>query len=115
MHTPPLAYAFESLGPAFSVLSLVVLIVFSLALLYLLFELAGLPGRVAVARKHPRADAVRICGWLGLLTGIGWVIAMVWAYSQPRPLGAGLDAERIVSDLEQAVARLEQREGRART
>ncbi len=109
MPAPPLAYAFESIGPTINALALVVLIGFTLALLYLVFELAGLPGRVAFARRHPRAEAVRVCGWLGLLSGIGWVVAMVWAYSHPRQLTA--DAGSLVADLERAVDHLERRQG----
>jgi hypothetical protein len=29
--------------------------------------LAGLPGRIAIARKHPEAEAVKLLGWAGLL------------------------------------------------
>jgi cytochrome c553 len=29
--------------------------------------IAGLPGRIALARKHPEAEAVKIMGWAGLL------------------------------------------------
>ena len=43
--------------------------------------LAGLPGRIAIARKHPEADAVRLLGWAGLLPTIyPWVQAFIWAY-----------------------------------
>lgn len=109
MLRPPLAYAFEAIGPAINAIALLGLLAFSLGFLYLVFELAGLPGRIAYGREHPRAEAVRVCGWLGVLTGVGWVVAIVWAYWHPRALGA--DAEQIVSDLERAVTRLEQREG----
>ena len=27
----------------------------------------GLPGRIAIARKHPDADAINTMGWLGFL------------------------------------------------
>lgn len=43
--------------------------------------LAGLPGRIAIARKHPDADAVRLLGWAGLLPTIyPWVQAFIWAF-----------------------------------
>lgn len=43
--------------------------------------LAGLPGRIAIARKHPDAEAVRLLGWAGLLPTIyPWVQALVWAF-----------------------------------
>lgn len=43
--------------------------------------LAGLPGRIAIARKHPDAEAVNLLGWAGLLpTVYPWVQAFVWAF-----------------------------------
>lgn len=43
--------------------------------------LAGLPGRIAIARKHPEAEAVKLLGWAGLLPTIyPWVQAFIWAY-----------------------------------
>jgi hypothetical protein len=43
--------------------------------------LAGLPGRIAIARKHPDAEAVKLLGWAGLLpTVYPWVQAFVWAF-----------------------------------
>jgi hypothetical protein len=43
--------------------------------------LAGLPGRIAIARKHPEAEAVKLMGYAGLLPTIyPWVQAFIWAY-----------------------------------
>ncbi|MFZ1640057.1 MAG: DUF3302 domain-containing protein [Candidatus Contendobacter sp.] len=43
--------------------------------------LAGLPGRIAIARKHPEAEAVKLLGWAGLLPTIyPWVQAFIWAF-----------------------------------
>jgi len=43
--------------------------------------LAGLPGRIAIARKHPDAEAVRIMGWAGLLAAVvPWIQAFIWAF-----------------------------------
>jgi hypothetical protein len=43
--------------------------------------LAGLPGRIAIARKHPEAEAVKLMGWAGLLpTVYPWVQAFIWAF-----------------------------------
>ena len=43
--------------------------------------LAGLPGRIARARKHPDAEAVNLLGWAGLLPTIyPWVQAFIWAF-----------------------------------
>jgi hypothetical protein len=42
--------------------------------------LAGLPGRIAVARKHPDAEAVKLLGWAGFLPVIPWIQAFIWAF-----------------------------------
>lgn len=43
--------------------------------------LAGLPGRIAVQRRHPDAEAVRALGWAGLLpTVYPWMQALIWAF-----------------------------------
>jgi hypothetical protein len=46
--------------------------------------LASLPGKIAADRGHPQADAIRVAGWLGLLTmGLLFPIALIWAYTMP--------------------------------
>jgi hypothetical protein len=42
--------------------------------------LAGLPGRIAIARKHPDAEAVKLLGYCGLLPVVPWIQAFVWAF-----------------------------------
>jgi hypothetical protein len=43
--------------------------------------LAGLPGRIAIARKHPEAEAVKLLGYAGLLpTVYPWMQAFIWAF-----------------------------------
>ena len=43
--------------------------------------IAGLPGRIAIARNHPDAEAVKLMGWAGLLpTILPWVQAFIWAF-----------------------------------
>jgi hypothetical protein len=42
--------------------------------------IAGLPGRVAIARKHPEAEAVKIMGYAGFLAVVPWIQAFIWAY-----------------------------------
>jgi hypothetical protein len=65
--------------------------------------LAGLPGRIAIARKHPDAEAVKLLGWAGLLpTVYPWVQAFIWAFKPtqiidirrfPREEAKGIDEE----------------------
>jgi hypothetical protein len=40
----------------------------------------GLPGRIAIARNHPDAEAVNLMGWLGFLAVIPWIQAFMWAF-----------------------------------
>ncbi len=70
-----------------NILALIILTFVTSLVVYLLFALGGLPGRIAAQRHHPQADAIRIMGWLGLLTGgIVWAVALVWAYIRPKPV-----------------------------
>ena len=62
----------------------VVLIVLTGAGLVGAVFLASLPGKIAADRGHPQADAIRVAGWLGLLTmGLFFPIALIWAYTRP--------------------------------
>ncbi|MGO4739185.1 hypothetical protein AB4099_21735 [Bosea sp. 2KB_26] len=40
----------------------------------------GLPGRLALARNHPEAEAVNLMGWLGFLAVVPWMQALMWAF-----------------------------------
>jgi len=40
----------------------------------------GLPGRIAIARKHPEADAVYLMGWVGFMAIVPWIQALIWAF-----------------------------------
>ncbi len=93
----------------------------------LLIWLGGLPGKIAKQHHHPQAAAIEVCGWLGiLLGGIGWPIAMVWAFTNPASViaqpsqaggGAGSQAGggvEQVNYLEQRVSNLESRHAEAK-
>lgn len=40
----------------------------------------GLPGRIAISRKHPEAEAVNLMGWAGCLAVVPWIKALGWAF-----------------------------------
>ena len=42
--------------------------------------LLGLPGRIAIARNHPEAEAVYLMGWVGFLAVVPWIQALGWAF-----------------------------------
>jgi hypothetical protein len=51
------------------------------ATLLIYIWIAGLPGRIALARGHPEAEAVKLMGWAGLLpTVLPWIQAFIWAF-----------------------------------
>jgi len=56
------------------------LIVLGAAFLVALVFILGLPGRIAIARKHPDAEAVNIMGWVGFLAVVPWIQAFIWAF-----------------------------------
>jgi hypothetical protein len=57
-----------------------VLLVCVMTGLFFLVWLAGLPGRIAIARKHPDAEAVQIMGYAGFLVAVPWIQAFIWAF-----------------------------------
>ena len=46
----------------------------------LVLFILGLPGRIAIARNHPDAEAVYLMGWVGFLAVIPWIQALIWAF-----------------------------------
>lgn len=72
-------YQFESIGPLLRFVSLGFLFLFGIGSLALIVGLAALPGQVAKRKRHPQFAAINLCGWLGMPTGVLWVVAMVWA------------------------------------
>jgi ABC-type antimicrobial peptide transport system permease subunit len=49
---------------------------FVLALIFIM----ELPGKIAIARKHPEAEAVRMMGWVGFVAIVPWIQAFIWAF-----------------------------------
>ncbi len=50
------------------------------AFIVVLILILGLPGRIAIAHKHPEADAVSLTGWVGFLAVVPWIQALIWAF-----------------------------------
>ena len=86
------------------IFALVVMLVIVAAVIWLVVILGPLPGRIAQERNHPQADAIRVLGWIGLITlGAAWLAALVWAYT--RPFGDAALRARI-GELEAELERL---------
>jgi len=62
-------------------LTFVTALMAGIAVMVFFVWLAGLPGRIAIARNHPEAEAVNLMGYAGLLpTIVPWIQAFIWAY-----------------------------------
>ncbi|WP_421725927.1 DUF3302 domain-containing protein [Bauldia sp.] len=64
----------------FTYLAFVFLIVAIVAIFSLILWILGLPGKIAVQRRHPHAQTVRLMGYAGALAVIPWIHAFIWAY-----------------------------------
>lgn len=86
------------------VFALIVIGVLITAVIWIVVLLGPMPGNVAKRRAHPQADAIRVLGWIGIITlGVPWLAALVWAYGKP-VANAGL-SERVTA-LEDEIRRL---------
>jgi Protein of unknown function (DUF3302) len=75
---------------------------------------AGLPGRIAIARKHPDAEAVKLMGWAGLLTAIPWIQAFIWAYKPTEIVDIRRFPPEERDEIERNIARLRANGGKKR-
>lgn len=90
---------------ALDIFALLVILVIIAAAIWIVVKLGALPGKLAATRNHPQTDAINILGWIGILTmGIGWLIAIVWAYTKPI---ASIEEMRALND---RIAELEQKQ-----
>jgi hypothetical protein len=82
-------FSLQGAGPFLHWLTLVILFVLPILLAYVVYRLLSLPGEIARSRGHPQAEAINICGWMGIITLVSWPVAMVWAYLRSdRPMGS---------------------------
>lgn len=110
-------FKLQAFGPFLHWLTLIVLCIMPVLLAYVIYRLGGLPGAIARSRNHPQADAIAICGWMGILTLVLWPLALIWAYLAPgKPLTGGAAAEAddtaLIAQLQDARRRLAALEGR---
>ena len=93
------------------VFTFVVMFVLLTAVAILIKVLGALPGKIARSRAHPQADAITVCGWLGIVTlGLLWPVALIWAYTRPSGTpDQDTDSRQSVRALEQTIAELSER------
>lgn len=56
------------------------LVAAGVAFVLIMLFIGGLPGRIAISRNHPDAEAVNIMGWVGFLAVVPWIQAFIWAF-----------------------------------
>src|SRR6516225_12327697 len=92
-------------------LTFAALIGLAVAVVWALYMLGSLPGRIASDRGHPHAAAISVCGWLGLLIFVLWPVALAWAYVTPmdrqrRPLREE-ELDALAGDLDEIAKQIE--------
>lgn len=91
------------------IIALVVIAILIILVIWLLVLFGNMPGKIAKKRNHSQADAILVLGWIGIITmGIGWVIAIVWAYYKQGGSDIGeSDLRKRVQDLENQLKQLQ--------
>ena len=84
------------------------LVIFALvgAFLALAVFVLGLPGRIAIARKHPDADAINTMGWLGFLAIVPWMQAFIWAFKPTTVIDVRYFPKQEQQNITEEIARL---------
>ena len=89
------------------IFAFIVILVLVAVVIWLVTLLGSMPGHIAEQREHPQADAIKVLGWIGLITmGIGWFAALVWAYTKPMDRTTTNQHEQRIADLEQKFQQL---------
>jgi hypothetical protein len=87
-------------------LTFATLLVFVVIFLLVLVFLLGLPGRIAIARRHPDAEAVNMMGYLGFLAVVPWIQAFIWAFKPTNIIDIRNLPREEARHIEEEIARL---------
>jgi len=82
-------------------LTFVALLILAVAAMIVLVLVASLPGKIAIARNHPDAEAVKMMGWAGFLAVVPWIQAFIWAF-KPTDI---IDIRRWPAEERESIAR----------
>jgi hypothetical protein len=82
-------------------LTFLTLMILVAAFLTGLVLMAGLPGKIAIARNHPDAEAVKMMGWAGFLAVVPWIQAFIWAF-KPTDI---IDIRRFPAEEREGIAK----------
>ena len=92
------------------IFALIVIAILLGLVIWLVVFLGNLPGDIARKRNHPQSEAISALGWIGLITmGLGWFVAMVWAYYKPDTSDSGL--QKRVDEMEDQIRVLQEEGG----
>jgi Protein of unknown function (DUF3302) len=86
--------------------------IFIIVVAFLAFAvfILGLPGRIAIARKHPEADAVNLMGWVGFMAIVPWIQALIWAFKPTNVVDIRYLPKQEQRETEAMIARLSGKE-----
>ncbi len=84
---------------SYDILTLIVLIILAVAFMAIVIFIGGLPGKIAMRRRHPHAETVKLLGWLGFLAVIPWIHAFIWAFHD----SLTIDIRRFPKEEEEAI------------
>ena len=83
---------------ALDIFALIVMGVLIAVVIWFVVLLGPMPGKIATDRGHPQADAIRVLGWIGVITlGLAWPFALVWAYTRSAASNTDALRERIAT------------------
>jgi Protein of unknown function (DUF3302) len=87
-------------------LTFLVLFLGLVAFLVVVVFVLGLPGRIAIARHHPEADAVNIMGWVGFVAIVPWIQAFIWAFKPTNVVDIRYLPQQEQQDTDRMIAKL---------
>lgn len=91
---------------ALDIFALIVIALLISFVIWLVVFLGNMPGNIARKRNHPQVQAITALSWIGLITmGIGWFIAVVWAYY--KPAASDSELQQQVENLESQLRQLQ--------
>ena len=94
------------------IFSLIVIALLLGFVIWLVVFLGNIPGDIARKRNHPQSEAISALGWIGLITmGLGWFVAMVWAYYKPDASDSSL--QKRVDEMEDQIRQLQEEGGKS--
>jgi len=95
-------------------LTLVALLVVLIGCTALFIWVIGLPGKIAIARDHSDAEAVKLMGNLGFLGGISWLYALIWSIKDTDTIDIRRFPKEEQAHIKEEITRLKERHPRPR-